>query len=257
MGDFVAPSFFAHAQTPLPAVTTPLTQFRRAHQLLKPLTPALLEPPHLILGRLFSGPSLGLQDQARILHALFLYLSPDVAPLRRTETLLSGLRAAADRFDAALLTAFEEADSRDDEDAMRSAASASWEVWAASRPPLSPTSSRSPSRDISFTSTLQRDAEWEMGRVWAEKREIFYTAGSAFKPSDNFTADGALDFGAMDAFMVHVIEALKEHGARAVRVFPPASRVLVSFAERLANEVVRTSYSLPCVHCSYSYLVSP
>ncbi|VDC04328.1 unnamed protein product [Peniophora sp. CBMAI 1063] len=239
MGDFVAPSFFAPAPTPLPAVTTPLTQFRRAHQLLKPLTPALLEPPHLILGRLFSGPALGLQEQARVLHALFLYLSPDVAPLRRAESLLAGLRAAADRFDAALLTAFEEADSRDDEDAMRAAASASWEVWAASRPPLSTASaSRSPNRDISFTATLQRDAEWEMGRVWAEKREIFYTAGGRFRPGDNFTEEGKLDFGPMDGFMVFVIEALREHGERAVRVFPPASRVLVSFADRLANEVV-------------------
>lgn len=44
----------------------------------------------------------------------------------------------------------------------------------------------------------------------------------------------------MDGFITHVLAALEEHGSRAVRVFPPAAGVLLQFAERLANEVVRT-----------------
>ena len=43
----------------------------------------------------------------------------------------------------------------------------------------------------------------------------------------------------MDAFMGFVLDALREHGSRAVRVFPPAAGVLVSFADRIAMEVVR------------------
>lgn len=43
----------------------------------------------------------------------------------------------------------------------------------------------------------------------------------------------------MDVFMNHVIDALKVHGALAIRVFPPDSGVLLAFADRLSNEVVR------------------
>ena len=39
--------------------------------------------------------------------------------------------------------------------------------------------------------------------------------------------------------MTEIIAALEEHGARAVRVFPAAANVLISFADRLASEVVR------------------
>ena len=42
----------------------------------------------------------------------------------------------------------------------------------------------------------------------------------------------------MDEFMAEILAALQEHGSRAVRVFPPDANVLVSFADRLANEVV-------------------
>ena len=50
----------------------------------------------------------------------------------------------------------------------------------------------------------------------------------------------------MDAFMGFVLDALREHGSRAVRVFPPAAGVLVSFADRIATEVVRRYTSCPC-----------
>ena len=49
----------------------------------------------------------------------------------------------------------------------------------------------------------------------------------------------------MDDFMNHVVDALTKYGAQAVRVFPPGSRVLLLFADRLANEVVsRISHGL-------------
>jgi hypothetical protein len=44
----------------------------------------------------------------------------------------------------------------------------------------------------------------------------------------------------MDEFMFVVINAIIEHGSRAVRVFPPESGVLIAFADRIAGEVVRT-----------------
>lgn len=43
----------------------------------------------------------------------------------------------------------------------------------------------------------------------------------------------------MDSFMEHILSALRNDGAIAVRVFPAPSFVVLSFAERMANEVVR------------------
>lgn len=42
----------------------------------------------------------------------------------------------------------------------------------------------------------------------------------------------------MDEFMSYIVGAIIEHGSRAVRVFPPASQVLIAFADRIAIEVV-------------------
>lgn len=55
-------------------------------------------------------------------------------------------------------------------------------------------------------------------------------------------SEARLDFDAMDEFMSFVINAILEHGSRAVRVFPPESGVLIAFAERIAGEVVRVSW---------------
>ena len=38
--------------------------------------------------------------------------------------------------------------------------------------------------------------------------------------------------------MDFILGAIKDHGSTAVRVFPPASHVLLLFSERLSNEVV-------------------
>ena len=50
--------------------------------------------------------------------------------------------------------------------------------------------------------------------------------------------DGRLDFDAMDGFMTFILKAIKEHGSRAARVFPPESEVVLLFAQRVANELV-------------------
>lgn len=54
----------------------------------------------------------------------------------------------------------------------------------------------------------------------------------------------------MDEFMDDLIIAINDHGARAVRIFPPDSHVVLYFSERIANEVVCTFFRLT----SFSYL---
>ncbi|KAI1790025.1 exocyst complex component Sec10-like protein [Ganoderma leucocontextum] len=216
MGDFVGafslstPPSSAFVQS---STKTARSLYIRAHTLLKPLVPALSAPPHAVLSSLFPSPAPSLRRQAHTLRLLTLFLSPNVKPLRNWETLRAALRAAVDRFEDGLLTAFDVADGKANEQGMHEAAEASWEVWDGS------------------------GGEWELGRVWAEKREIFY-GQSKWKPLDNFTKDSALEFTPMDGFIGDILAALEEHGSRAIRVFPAEANVLLSFADRLANEVV-------------------
>jgi len=220
MGDFVGAfsgavlnSPRSPGREPVPPKSSFRAQYIRAHTLLKSLVPALSAPPHAVLSVLFPSPSPPLRQQAHTLRLLSYFLSPRVKPLREWKTLNAALRAAIDRFEDGLLTAFDVADGKADEAGMKEAAEASWEVWDRS------------------------EGEWELGAMWAEKREIFYEQ-SKWKALDNFTKEGQLDFDAMDAFMMAVLSALKEHGSRAVRVFPPETNVLLSFADRLARDVV-------------------
>jgi hypothetical protein len=48
----------------------------------------------------------------------------------------------------------------------------------------------------------------------------------------------------MDEFMDFILGAIKDHGSTAVRVFPPASHVLLLFSERLSSEVVSEACQL-------------
>lgn len=220
MGDFIGAFSNTVIQSPAipnfgaePPKPTFRARYVRAHNLLKVLLPALSAPPHAVLSALFASPVPSLRQQAHTLRLLSYFLSGSVKPIRPWEAQSAALRAAIDRFEDALLTAFDTADGKNNEDAMREAAEASWEV-----------------RDHS-------DGSWELGAMWAEKREIFYEQ-SRWRALDNFTKDGQLDFDAMDTFMGAVLSALKEHGSRAVRVFPPETNVLISFADRLASDVV-------------------
>ncbi|KAL0958097.1 hypothetical protein HGRIS_000269 [Hohenbuehelia grisea] len=220
MGDFVGAfegaTFSPKTSMPTMEPTSPRitsrTQYIRAHGLLKPLTRVLSSPPHLVLSALASNIASSLGQQAKALHLLSLFLTPIIQPLRKWDTMYSSLRSAMDRFDANALSAFDTFDGKGDEAGMREAAEASWEVW-------------------------DRTGDWEMGKVWADKREIFYEQGK-YEPLDNLKSNGVLDFDAMDEFMGHILAAIKDHGSLAVRVFPPASDVLLNFAERLASEVV-------------------
>lgn len=138
------------------------SMYQRAHRLLKPCTKSLTLPPHVVLTSLSTLVSASSRTQAKILHLLTLFLSPTIQPLRSWQALYSSLRSTVDRFDANLLAAFDLADSKNDEMGMREVAEASWEV-----------------RD-------SEGGDWEMGKVWAEKREIFYEQGR-WEPLDNFT----------------------------------------------------------------------
>ena len=142
-----------------------LELYRRAHRLLKPYTTSLSFPPHAILASLFPSvpgvPPIPLLQQSRILHLLLLWLSPQIQPLRKWMYFSASLRSAIDRYEANLLAAFDIAESRMDEKGMTEAAEASWEVFDAA-------------------------GEWELGRVWAEKQEIFYEAAK-WNPMDNLT----------------------------------------------------------------------
>lgn len=170
LGDFVGAfdALAASAKPPRPATTrfslstkdSFRNKFIRAHNLLKPLLRHLSSPPHVLLSEFTAVASPSLRSQAKLFHLLSLFLSPGIQAVRRYDVLSLSLRSAMDRFDANLLAAFDVADGKGDEVAMKEAAESSWELW-------------------------DRAGDWEMGKVWAEKREIFYQHG--WKPLDNIT----------------------------------------------------------------------
>jgi recyclin-1 len=152
------------------------TKFIRAHSLLKPLLQHLSSAPHLVLTGLFPPPNPPAPtQQARTLHLLALYLSHPVKPVHTHKTLHASLRSAIDRFQANLLTMFEaaEVEGQRDEKTMREVAHASWDVWEGRG-------------NLGTRSVPLPASEWELGKVWAEKKEIFYEQGQ-WQPLDNFT----------------------------------------------------------------------
>ncbi|QRW13146.1 exocyst complex component Sec10 [Ceratobasidium sp. AG-Ba] len=221
-GDFVvAGSTQTNTPTPAPPPTSSYAQYLRIHRSLTLLTPALLATPHLVLPTLFpeSAAPLSRSIQAKILHLLARFFSPAIQPTLNWPNARRALLATLDRFDAALLGAFDAADGQGDELGMRDCAGASWEAW------------------VAMGEEGRVGNEWEMGRTWAEKREIFYESGK-WDATANITPNNTLDFSPMDQFMSHVLESVSTYGSLATRVFPPASRVLPAFAERLATEVI-------------------
>jgi recyclin-1 len=118
--------------------------------------------PTSTLSLLFS-PSTSLTSQSNTLLLLLLFLSPQIQPLHDWGFLRQALLAACDRFDSTCLGAFEVADGNNDEAGMRAAADSSWRVWEAG----------GGGRD-----------QWECGRVWVERREVFYQSGK-WDPLEN------------------------------------------------------------------------
>ncbi|ORY33405.1 exocyst complex component Sec10-domain-containing protein, partial [Naematelia encephala] len=221
-----ATGFFAlpTAVPPAGSLGTYYLTYKRHHLSLVPLCRHLRTSPSpsSTLALLFP-PSTPLIHQADLLLALVLFLSPRIQPLHDWGFLRQALLAAADRFDSTCLVAFETADSRHDEDGMRQAAESSWKVWDAG----------GGGRD-----------QWECGRVWVEKREVFYETGK-WDPLENIVKIQGptgtvrqLDFTPMDAFIAHVLEAFRLDAQVATRVFPATARVVLSFCERVATDVI-------------------
>ena len=177
LSDFSPPTSLSFTFPSLPpAQDSYKAKFQRVHRLLGKLLSSLSSPPHLVLSALsdlLPASCKSLRKRARTLRLLSLYLGPRVQPVRNAAELRSILRSAMDRFDASLLTAFDSADGRGDENAMREAAESSWDIWESSSTLGGP---RAPG--------VAND--WEMGKVWAEKREIFYEHGQ-WNAMDNFT----------------------------------------------------------------------
>ncbi|KAG9086729.1 F-box protein: endocytic membrane traffic, recycling ReCYcling 1, partial [Ceratobasidium sp. 370] len=221
-GDFVVAGGAKSSETiPAPPATSSYAQYLRVHRVLTPLLPALLAAPHLVLPTLFpeSAAPLSRLIQSKILHLLARFLSPAIQPTLNWPNARRALLATLDRFDGGLLGAFDVADGQGDEAGMRDCAAASWEAW------------------VALGEEGRVGNEWEMGRTWAEKREVFYEHGK-WDATSNVTPNNTLDFSPMDKFMSRILESMSIHGVLATRVFPPASRVLPSFAERLATDVI-------------------
>ncbi|KAG9099335.1 F-box protein: endocytic membrane traffic, recycling ReCYcling 1 [Ceratobasidium sp. UAMH 11750] len=221
-GDFVVAGGAKSSEAiPAPPATSSYAQYLRVHRALTPLLPALLASPHLVLPTLFpeSAAPLSRLIQSKILHLLARFLSPAIQPTLNWPNARRALFATLDRFDGALLGAFDAADGQGDEAGMRDCAAASWEAW------------------VALGEEGRVGNEWEMGRTWAEKREVFYEHGK-WDATANITPNNTLDFSPMDKFMPHILDFMSVHGALATRVFPPASRVLPAFAERLATDVI-------------------
>ncbi|KAH8079635.1 exocyst complex component Sec10-domain-containing protein [Filobasidium floriforme] len=172
---------------------------------------------------------------------------------------------------------------------MRRVAGASWKVYtsmARSKALSSPSNSRSRFRSngsgsgkgtgtgtgtgISFTAGLggwggiggtdADEAGWELGRVWVEKREVFYESGSGGKwdSGENIVklpaakgepATHTLDFTPMSAvFMERMLTRIREDCGEALRIFGTGTggvadggagaSVVKRFVDRLVGEVI-------------------
>jgi len=157
------------ALTPTPTALPPglfMRTYKAHHLALVPLCRHLRSSPSpsSTLSLIFpNGAPTSLPEQANLLFSLLLFLSAQLQPLYDWGFLRQALLAATDRFDSTCLVAFEVADSKGDATAMRSAAESSWKVWDAG----------GGTRD-----------QWECGRVWVEKREVFYENGK-WDPLEN------------------------------------------------------------------------
>ena len=185
------------------------------HQLLMCLLPPVELPPQPLKHR--SKPSLIPTNgtsahkpwpsetyfQAMLLHLLTLWLGASVKGVRKDKTVISDqiLRGAVDRFEVAMLKEFEDADGRADEWSMREAAWCAWEVWewrdhvpkSGARKALAGPRGNGllTASGLMFGGGIGSTGEvtsaiWEVGKVWIERREVFYETGR-WDPNLNFT----------------------------------------------------------------------
>jgi recyclin-1 len=206
---------FIHAHELLRPLLTYLVPATPPHQLLTRLFPPEELPPQPLKHR--SKPSLiSTTDtsarkpwpsetyfQAMLLHLITLWLGDRVKGVRKDKTVISDqiLRGAVDRFEVAMLKDFEDADGRVDEWGMREASWCAWEVWEWRDYIAKPGTSKTlagPSGNGLVTATglifgggigstgEVTSAVWEVGKVWIERREVFYETGR-WDPNLNFT----------------------------------------------------------------------
>jgi len=141
--------------------------------------------------------------QAMLLHLITLWLGDRVKGVRKDKAVIPDqiLRGAVDRFEVVMLKEFEDADGRADEWGMREAAWCAWEVWEGRDYVPEPGASKILAGPISnglLTATglvfgggigptgEVTTAAWEVGKVWIERREVFYETGR-WDPNLNFT----------------------------------------------------------------------
>lgn len=216
------PGHIATSQvTSSPARSQPINSRQRfIHQyvILLPYLNSLYH--HTTSSLLFTDPNLTSRHRVELLSTLFRLLSnPFLAPSRffGNPVLARNIQSAIDVSEASLLSEFEHADDRGDEDAMRTASELVWALGC------------------DGSSVIQ---------VFITKREIFYD--TRFNPLDNLVrtetqnghmADG-VDFRPMETYMRHVLETITREGSLIARVFPPEATVLLHFIERIAVDVL-------------------
>lgn len=161
------------------------------HTLLSLLLPTPPPPPQAIPGqKRILEPTL--QTQAQILALLTRFISSSFQPSSDWLSRSHALRSAVDRFEAGVLKLFEDADGKSDERGMREAAWASWEVFTGWGIPKRKTADQISGgllfggiNRFSKVKGPEVIKEWELGKVWVERKEIFYEQGK-WNPLANF-----------------------------------------------------------------------
>ncbi|KAJ9125540.1 hypothetical protein QFC22_000501 [Naganishia vaughanmartiniae] len=246
-----------------------------------------------------NGPA-PLDVQASVLADLLSFLSAAVEPTRDWGWLRRVLGGVCDRFESVCLNAFDRAEklaesttnspfspaqSMNTTDsattALRLVAEASWDVYRTTRETeprekryrpyakdsVFTTSAKFGSSNATFVQEFIHDqSEWELGRAWVEKREVFYE-GNKWDSTKNIVWVASaqsiirdeltspyyskvaqsqsgkthrLDFTPMNDFISHVLAAVNQDGAVITKVFPGMAGLIViyKFTDRLANDVV-------------------
>ena len=210
---------FSHFASPAPSHNLFVAYYRY----LLPFYLSLKQ--HTTQSLLFTSPKLDSAARGQILSTLQrLLANPQICPSSRKSsssallTTKRNLQSSLDHFEASMLSQFEKAANGNLHAGMREAAAAIWEL---------PTGGSSVVQVFINKIPLFYDQSWDPMKNISKQ----------LAPSGEYV--DALDFSAMDTFMNHVLAIVAREGKTIARVFPPDSDVLIQFAERVANDVVR------------------
>ncbi|EJU01596.1 hypothetical protein DACRYDRAFT_89279 [Dacryopinax primogenitus] len=196
--------------TAFPSHHTFRSKFVKAHKAFVGLLPKVVTPPELALSHLFPSPAKSLY-KGRVLHLLALFLSPAIEPTRIWSAQKDALNSSIRTFNASLVTAFDTSEEKGEDEGMKEAAWASWEVW-------------------------DGQGEWEMGKTWMEKRDVFFDS-DRWDPLRNLT-NNTLHLDPMVVFMTNTMESVRKEGSFAIRIFPPSADILLAVTRRVAADVI-------------------